>query len=1069
MPRYSYAPLSQEPNQAPNHSVDSNDNFTKKRDLCLGFLILSAIVYVLARAGNSTVSCPEFVPCITTNDYETNTGSLYDNSLKGNSPLLSCPPCSSTSCPTCPSCSSHSSSGAGAKCPVFDIGEYREKILSQSTPHIIECLEAGEGGSQEACHLPRDKRFAALEQKGVTLWMTGLSGSGKSTIAALLEEQLVLQHGKTVYRLDGDNVRTGLNRDLGFSKADRAESVRRVAEMACLFADAGVITIVSLVSPYRAERDKARKRHEEQGIKFVEIFMDVPLTVVQDRDPKGLYKKVAAGELKGFTGVDDPYEPPLHAEINMKNHEMTIQEAVDVIFRSLKRHGILVGGPTLAQGLPYPDGDEIIDLHVPANKLEIRRIEADTLPKALLTDIDINWMQTVAEGWAAPLKGFMREGTLLQTIHFNSILVDPYNLTGTKAMHEKQTDFMDFDNVPPKRVSMSVPIVLPCTSYTKDMIESSGKKAVALVSKHGHTMAILRNPEIYENRKEEIVSRIFGVIDMGHPYIKHIYSGGDWLIGGEIEVLDRIRYNDGLDKWRLTAPEVMKEFEKKNADAVFAFQTRNPTHAGHAYLMKTSRDILLKKGFKNPVLWLSPLGGWTKSDDVPLDVRVKQHEAVLEEKMLDPETTVMAIWPAPMIYGGPTEVLFHAKSRRNAGATYFVAGRDPAGMKGSPDAVAHPDDDLYNGNHGRYVLTMSPGQDPMNILPFAPVSYDKKDNQMRAKDLSRPDDFIDISGSKMRALAAAGAVPCGNPIPSDLIAANCIPPGFMVQKGWDIVCDYYQNVDSDAWVPYSIQNVQPLKCSKTESSGVYGSKSFKLSPTINGNKISPWHDVPLFADKSKELYNFIVEIPMFSTAKMEVMKDVTGNPIMQDTKDNMPRYYSYGVPFFNYGLLPQTWEDPNVIDKETGAGGDNDPIDAIELGDGPLKMGAIVSVKVLGSMELIDEGETDHKIIVLRSDSKHFDRVNNMNDLEKVMPGVTSKLLDWLKNYKTSDGKPVNNLKQDEPTSAAEAKRIIAETSGFYQDLISGKTSNVDNFYLPKDKFSKSNKGSSSDSGGAWD
>ena len=109
--------------------------------------------------------------------------------------------------------------------------------MKQSTPFIIECAEAEAGKSQEACHLPRPKRFAALNQKGVTLWMTGLSGSGKSTIATLLEEQLTLQHGKSVYRLDGDNVRTGLNRDLGFSAGDRAESVRRVGELACLFAD----------------------------------------------------------------------------------------------------------------------------------------------------------------------------------------------------------------------------------------------------------------------------------------------------------------------------------------------------------------------------------------------------------------------------------------------------------------------------------------------------------------------------------------------------------------------------------------------------------------------------------------------------------------------------------------------------------------------------------------------------------------------------------------------------------------------------------------------------------------
>jgi 3'-phosphoadenosine 5'-phosphosulfate synthase len=210
-----------------------------------------------------------------------------------------------------------------------------------------------------------------------------------------------------------------------------------------------------------------------------------------------------------------------------------------------------------------------------------------------LNDIDINWLQTISEGWAAPLKGFMREGTLLQTIHFNSILVDPFNITGSKSLNEMKTNFLDFKTVPPKRVSMSVPIVLPITAYTKSVIELSGKFAVTLMNKHGNALGILRNPEIYINRKEEIVARIFGVIDRGHPYIEHIYSGGDWLLGGEIELFQKITYNDGLDKFRLTAPEVMREFERKGADAVFAFQTRNPTHAGHAYLMKTGLSLYL--------------------------------------------------------------------------------------------------------------------------------------------------------------------------------------------------------------------------------------------------------------------------------------------------------------------------------------------------------------------------------------------------------------------------------------------------------------------------------------------
>ena len=181
---------------------------------------------------------------------------------------------------------SRAGAASTASCDVdpdnFDIGAYRAARLAATPPNIIECAEAGEGGSQEACHLPNDKRFAALGQKGVTLWMTGLSGSGKSTIARALEEELVLTYGKHVQMLDGDNVRTGLNRDLGFSPDDRAESVRRVGEMACLFNGGGVITLVTLVSPYRDDRDEARKRHEEQGLKCVTLAAAAPVARATD-------------------------------------------------------------------------------------------------------------------------------------------------------------------------------------------------------------------------------------------------------------------------------------------------------------------------------------------------------------------------------------------------------------------------------------------------------------------------------------------------------------------------------------------------------------------------------------------------------------------------------------------------------------------------------------------------------------------------------------------------------------------------------------------------------------------
>jgi len=934
----------------------------------------------------------------------------------------------------------------------FDIGTYRQQQLAASPPHIIECAEAGEGGSQEKCHLPRPLRYQALGQKGITLWMTGLSGSGKSTIAAALEEKLVLEYGKHVYRLDGDNIRTGLNRDLGFSDADRAESVRRVGELAALFADSGCITLVGLVSPFRKDRDEVRKRHEEQGLKFMEVFMDVPLSVVQDRDPKGLYAKVDAGEIKGFTGVDAPYEPPIDPELDLKNYEMTIEESVNVLLRLLQKEGVLEGGQPPIKGLPSPDGGEIVDLIVPQEQLRARQLEAETLPKVLLTDIDLNWLQTVGEGWAAPLKGFMREGTLLQTLHFNSILIDPANTTGNVGLNEVETSFSSFTEVPPRdRVSMSVPIVLPITDYSKDMIESSGKTDVALSTKNGKTVAILRNFEIYENRKEEIVTRCFGVIDKGHPYISHIYSGGDWLIGGEVELLGRITYGDGLDKYRLTQRELMEKFASMGADVIYAFQTRNPTHAGHAYLMKNGREQLLAKGYKNPVLWLSPLGGWTKSDDVPLDVRVKQHEAVIEAGELDSSWTVMAIWPSPMIYAGPTEVQFHAKSRRNGGASYFVVGRDPAGMKGSELAEASPDDDLYDGDHGRYVLQMSPGMNGLGLLSFQKVKYDRTTQTMGLPDPTRPDDFISISGSTMRALARNGARWCEGAFTQAMVDnRECVPPGFMVPKGWDIVCDYYQNIETKRWTPYSKVVPLPDVDVNTITQEQYGTEEFSLYLKDGSTTVSPWHDLELYADASlKNIVNLVTEIPMFSTAKMEVQKSLPSNPIKQDmNKDGSVRFYTYGTPFFNYGMLPKTWEDPNEPGP-TGAGGDNDPLDVMEVGTGPLPMGSVVPCKILGALTLLDEGETDSKIICIRASDPLSSRIRDIHDLDVEKPGTLNRLKQWLKRYKTSDGKPENTLASEEPSTPEEAIGLVEETHARWEALVGDHALGDAGFWFP--------------------
>ena len=178
----------------------------------------------------------------------------------------------------------------------------------------------------------------ALNAGGCTVWLTGLSGSGKSTIAVALERALV-DAGRLAYRLDGDNVRLGLNAGLGFDAAGRAEAVRRMGEAALLLADAGVVAIVAMISPYRAGRDAVRARHASRGVPFSEVFVDVPLAVAESRDPKGLYAKARGGQVAAFTGVNDPYEAPLRPDIHLRTDTSEVGACVETLLRSLKRGG----------------------------------------------------------------------------------------------------------------------------------------------------------------------------------------------------------------------------------------------------------------------------------------------------------------------------------------------------------------------------------------------------------------------------------------------------------------------------------------------------------------------------------------------------------------------------------------------------------------------------------------------------------------------------------------------------------------------------------------------------------
>ncbi|KAF8571253.1 hypothetical protein P879_00653 [Paragonimus westermani] len=603
--------------------------------------------------------------------------------------------------------------------------------------------------SCQSSYVSRAQRTAVIGMKqfrGCTLWLTGLSGAGKSTIAFSLEQFLVAR-GISAYVLDGDNIRTGLNKNLGFSAEDREENIRRIGEVAKLFADANNICITSFISPYSKDRDANRALHEEAGLRFFEIFISSPLEVCEQRDVKGLYKKARAGEIKDFTGLTSAYESPAKPDLILHTDKHTVQECVQQCIEMLANAKVI---PSIQEtnpfGGPMPRELFINDLQ----RLKAVYEEAAQLPQYELTRLDTEWVQVLAEGWATPLSGFMREQEYLQVLHFGQLLSD--------------------DAVVP---NCTIPIVLTVTSEQKESLEQA--KAIGLTYQ-SKLIAVLRSPEFYVHRKEERCCRTFGTCHPDHPSIKTIMSSGDWLVGGDLEVLERIRWNDGLDQYRLTPLELHDKLIQMKADCVFAFQLRNPVHNGHALLMtETRRQLLEEHGFQNPVLLLHPLGGWTKPDDVPLDVRIMQHAACLEAGILDPKTTVMAIFPSPMLYAGPREVQWHARTRLIAGVQYYIVGRDPAGLP-------HPNDsgvDLYDPTHGARVLSMAPGLPNLHIIPFRVAAYDQKAGKVDFFDPKRASDFLFISGTKMRAMARNGQQP---------------PAGYMASAAWDILANYYRNV-----------------------------------------------------------------------------------------------------------------------------------------------------------------------------------------------------------------------------------------------------------------------------------
>lgn len=519
--------------------------------------------------------------------------------------------------------------------------------------------------------------------------MTGLSGAGKSTIAERLTQELTAL-GKTVSVLDGDEVRTHLSKGLGFSKEDRDINIRRIGYVAGLVSRSGGVAIGAAISPYRDIRDEVRSK----TLNFVEVYVRCSLDELVRRDVKGLYAKAIAGEIKHFTGVDDPYEAPLAAEVTVDSATQTVDESVEAILDALERLGHISRGVRehLADADQLPAGLD------KGHTLPILNIGPHTASDAAM----------LGTGALYPLNGFMDSRDYAATI-----------ATG--------------------RLSGGQPFTIPVTLRVDDddAARLRGASRIVLHSQ-GKPVATVDVSEIYETTPEKEALAVFGTDDAAHPGVRVLQSSGRWAIAGQVTAL--VRPDTGFPQYDLTPLEVRRRIAENGWKTVVGFQTRNPVHRAHEYLTKVALENI-------DGLLLHPLVGETKSDDIPADVRMRCYEVLLDG-YYPRDRVLMATNPAWMRYAGPKEAVFHALIRRNYGCTHFIVGRDHAGVGTYYDTyAAHRIFDEY-----------TPEELGIQILRFEHAFYCRVCGAMAStRTCPHPaSDHAVLSGTKVRELLASG-------------------------------------------------------------------------------------------------------------------------------------------------------------------------------------------------------------------------------------------------------------------------------------------------------------------------
>ncbi|WPD18362.1 adenylyl-sulfate kinase [Thermaerobacter composti] len=640
-----------------------------------------------------------------------------------------------------------------------------------------------------------------MPHRGVTVWFTGLPGAGKSTLARQVAGRL-RQQGLPVEVLDGDVLRQSLCRDLGFSADDRRRQAERAAWVAATLTRHGVIVLVAVIAPYRDSREQARREIGD----FLEVYVRAPLEVLIQRDPKGLYRRALAGELRGLTGLDDPYEEPLQPDLVCDTARETVAESTARVLALLEERGYVPADAAAARGAgaggspggstgAEPDATPGRGGPVPGDGAATgdgrRGVAVAGRRPATATAAGPGTAAAAVPGPIAPhggrlvwrvLGGEARRAALervaaLPRLPLDELAAADLELLATGA-YSPLTGFMDRADyqavVEAMRLASGVVWPLPVT-LAVSRGEAAGLREgqeVALVDADHEPVAILQVTDVFPYDKEREARAVFGTADPAHPGVARLLQRGEVLVAGPIWYLGRrdrplpvgpdgeategpapepvergsgaaAQAADPFAPYRLTPWQTRRRMDRYGWRTVVGFQTRNPVHRAHEYLQKVALEMV-------DGLLLHPLVGPTKADDVPAPVRLRCYLELLRH-YYPAQRVLFAVFPAAMRYAGPREAVFHALCRKNYGCTHFIVGRDHAGVGN------------YYGPYDAQRLFDRFDPDELGITPlkFENAFFCRRCGGM-ATTKTCPhgdDDRLLLSGTRVRAMLARGELP----------------------------------------------------------------------------------------------------------------------------------------------------------------------------------------------------------------------------------------------------------------------------------------------------------------------